>query len=152
MGDLWHKAQQAARKARNTDATARFRGLWVATGFVEMRGVSSSDGHVPRVALFSRAMGAAAHRDRQQAVANARECREQEHAPPAVLPSPPINRLSAATSRSSRDAAALAEGDCGAASGVRLADSACRSAAASFTGSPWPAMCMYMVAGEERSR
>src|SRR3546814_17915098 len=72
--------------------------------------------------------------------------------PPAVLPSPPINRLSAATSRSSRDAAALAEGDCGAASGVRLADSACRSAAASFTGSPWPAMCMYMVAGEERSR
>src|SRR3546814_9764363 len=60
--------------------------------------------------------------------------------PPAVLPSPPINRLSAATSRSSRDAAALAEGDCGAASGVRLADSACRSAAASFTGSPWPAM------------
>ena len=48
--------------------------------------------------------------------------------------------------------AALAEGDCGAASGVRLADSACRSAAASFTGSPWPAMCMYMVAGEERSR
>ena len=84
--DLWHKARSADRKAQSSDATNRFRGLWVATGFVEMRGVGTSEGHAPRVAMFARGLGLAQRRARQQAVRGARQRREQEHAPPEVLP------------------------------------------------------------------
>ena len=87
VGDLWHKAQQTDRRARSSDATTRFRGLWVATGFVEMRGVGTQEGHAPRVALFARAMGSVARRDRKEAAEKARTRREQEHEPPPVLPS-----------------------------------------------------------------
>src|SRR5579872_52839 len=69
--------------------------------------------------------------------------------PPLLLPLAPSIWSTMAVSNSIEGGAA---GGAGAANGVLLSAMPACSAAASFTGSPWPYKCMYMVKGRFRSR
>ena len=73
--DIWAKTQSDEKKMR-------FRGIWAATGFVEMR----NDGSTPQVVMFSDKMTRERREKMRNAALSARERREQEHAPPTVLP------------------------------------------------------------------
>ena len=82
VGDLWARACEAARTGKQRDAVARFKGKWVATGFVQLR---AYERHAQIVAFSS----AATHERRRALHADVKkrqQQREQEHAPPTILP------------------------------------------------------------------